>query len=202
MGATMIAMLFIANAKKSYLGLTFGSLAAVGVGFTFFSSSGAFRLERITAYLNPWNDPTDSGYQLIQSLYSLGAGGWFGLGLGQSRQKYLFLPYSESDFIFAIIAEELGFIGAILVLAAFGFMIYRCIRVAICATDMLGTLLVGGITSLLAIQVVFHILVVAGAIPPTGMPLPFISAGSSSLVIFMAAVGIILNVSRYSRLKT
>lgn len=202
MGATMIAIMFIAGAKIRYVGIVGGSVAAMGIALTFFSESGAFRLKRIAAYLDPWQDPTGTGYQLIQSLYSLGAGGWFGLGLGQSRQKYLFLPYSESDFIFAIIAEELGFVGAILVLAAFGFLIYRCIRVAICATDTLGTLLVGGISSLLAIQVIFHVLVVAGAIPPTGMPLPFISAGSSSLVIFMAAIGIVLNVSRYSRLKT
>ncbi len=141
-------------------------------------------------------DPSDAGYQLIQSLYAIGSGGLFGNGLGHSRQKYLFLPYRESDFIFAIIVEELGFVGAVVVVGLFFFLIYRGIRVALSCPDMFGSLLAAGMSSLLAIQVLINICVVTGSIPPTGISLPFFSAGSSSLVICMSAMGVLLNISR------
>ena len=155
-----------------------------------------YRLRRLLVFIDPWADPSDAGYQLIQSLYAIGSGGLFGNGLGHSRQKYLFLPYRESDFIFAIIVEELGFVGAVVVVGLFFFLIYRGIRVALSCPDMFGSLLAAGMSSLLAIQVLINICVVTGSIPPTGISLPFFSAGSSSLVICMSAMGVLLNISR------
>lgn len=194
---TMVILMLIAGMRVRYL-LATGALGIAGAaGLIFFSKEGQFRISRLMAYIDPWADPTNTGYQLVQSLYSLGSGGLFGLGLGQSRQKYLFLPYAESDFIFAIISEEFGYIGALIVLGIYGFLIYRCFLTALRAPDKLGTLIAAGIGGVMAVQVAMHILVVAGAIPPTGVPLPFMSAGSTSLVIFMAEMGIVLNISRY-----
>ncbi|MDD4275968.1 MAG: FtsW/RodA/SpoVE family cell cycle protein, partial [Clostridia bacterium] len=139
--------------------------------------------------------PRDEGFQLIQSLYSLGAGGLFGVGLFNSRQKYLFLPFSESDFIFSIIGEEFGLVGAFLLMVVFAFIIYKGIKIALSALDRLGLYLSLGITAIIAVQVLINIAVVTGSIPPTGLPLPFISAGSSSLIVFMAGIGIILNIN-------
>ena len=157
-----------------------------------------YRLDRLMAFINPWDNPKDEGYQLIQSLYSLGAGGLFGVGLFNSRQKYLFLPFAESDFIFAIIGEELGFIGSIMVLSIFVIIIALGIKIALNSSDRLGTYLAGGITSVIAIQLLINIAVVTGSIPPTGIPMPFISAGGTSLSVFMGAIGILCNVSKNS----
>ncbi len=158
-----------------------------------------YRLRRLLAFINPWANPQDEGFQLIQSLYSLGNGGWFGVGLFNSRQKYSFLPFSESDFIFSIIGEELGFVGALCVLAAFVVLILFCVRTAMHAPDRFGFLLSIGVATILAIQVLLNVAVVSGAVPPTGLPLPFISAGSTSLVVFMSAIGIVLSISRQSK---
>ena len=158
-----------------------------------------YRLQRLLAFLDPWASPQGEGFQLIQSLYSLGSGGWFGVGLFNSRQKYSFLPFSESDFIFSIIGEELGFIGCLLVIAAFIAVIIYCLKIAIHAKDRFGCLLAIGIATILTVQVVLNIAVVTGAVPPTGLPLPFISAGSTSLVMFMSAIGIVLNIHRQSK---
>lgn len=152
----------------------------------------------MSAFLNPWASPLEEGFQLIQSYYSLGSGGLFGVGLFNSRQKYLFLPFSESDFIFSIIGEELGLIGSFLTIAVFCIIIYRCIRVAINAPDRLGCYMASGVGAIIAIQVAVNIAVVTGSIPPTGLPLPFVSAGSSSLVVFLGGIGIVQNIARNS----
>ncbi len=168
-------------------GLAGGALAMVAF---------EYRMDRIFAFLDPWKYSADKSYQLIQSMYSIGSGGLFGLGLGNSRQKFLFLPYSESDTIFAIVAEELGFVGAMLVIIAFGILIWRGVRIALRAPNTFGMLLATGITALIAIQTFINIGVVTGCVPPTGVSLPFISAGRTSLIVFMASIGVLLNISR------
>ena len=155
-----------------------------------------YRLDRLMAFIDPWANPKDEGYQLIQSLYSLGAGGLFGVGLFNSRQKYLFLPFAESDFIFAIIGEELGLVGSILILSIYILIIALGIKIALNASDRLGAYIASGITSVIAIQLLINIAVVTGSIPPTGIPMPFISAGGTSLSVFMGAIGILCNVGK------
>ncbi len=169
-----------------------------GAGFAvIFTVLEPYRLKRLMIFLDPWKDPKDTGYQLVQSLYGLGAGGLFGVGLGNSRQKLLFLPYAESDFILSIIGEEFGFIGMMLLMAAFWILVWRGMLVSAKAPDEFGMMLAAGITALFAIQFLINILVVTASMPPTGVPLPFISNGNTSLVVFMTAVGILLNVSRH-----
>ena len=158
-----------------------------------------YRMQRFMAFLDPWKNPQGEGFQLVQSLYSLGGGGLFGRGLGASRQKYLFLPFAESDFIFSIIGEELGFFGCFCLILLYVLIIWRITKIAIKAKDRFGCLLASGIASLIAIQTIINIAVVTGSIPPTGLPLPFISAGSTSLVVFMSAVGILLNIHKQSK---
>ena len=158
-----------------------------------------YRMQRYQVFLDPWADPLGDGYQLIQSLYAIGGGGLFGTGLGFSRQKLLFLPYGESDFIFSVIAEELGFVGVVALIALFVLLVWRGIKIALTARDQFGALLATGVVSIIAIQAIIHIGVATGSMPPTGVSLPFISAGLSSLIIFMASIGVLLNVSRYSK---
>ncbi len=189
-------MLFLAGAKIWHL-MSFVGIGCVGV--VALVKKAKYRMDRILAYKDPWSDPTKTGYQTIQSLYSLGSGGWFGMGLGASRQKFLYLPYSETDFIFAIIGEELGFIGATLIMILFLGLIWRGVRIAITAPDLFGTLLASGIIAMIGIQVILNIAVVTNTIPPTGVPLPFISYGGSSLFLFMSSVGVLLNISKYSK---
>lgn len=155
-----------------------------------------YRIKRILAFIDPWASPKGEGYQLIQSYYALGSGGLFGVGLFNSRQKYLFLPFAESDFIFAIIGEELGLIGAGLVMALCLYIIYRGIVIAINSDNRYKTLLSAGIISVFATQVALNIAVVTGSIPPTGLPMPFVSAAGSSLISFMTAMGLLLNISK------
>ncbi|WAA13682.1 stage V sporulation protein E [Fervidibacillus halotolerans] len=194
---TCIVMIFVTGAKISH----FISLGMLGlVGFIGLIVSAPYRLRRITAFLDPWQDPTGDGFQIIQSLYAIGPGGLFGLGLGQSRQKFFYLPEPQTDFIFAILAEELGFIGGSLVLLLFALLLWRGIRIALHAPDLYGSLLAVGIISMIAIQVMINIGVVTGLIPVTGITLPFFSYGGSSLTIMLAAVGILLNISRYCRI--
>ena len=192
----VIVMLFVGEARLLHLGY----LLIAGSGLTYvLIKFEAYRLKRFLIFLNPWSDPRKNGYQLIQSLYSLGAGGLFGMGLGNSRQKFLYLPYGESDFIFSIIAEELGYIGAIVLIIIFLVLIWRGIRVAITATDLFGSYLAAGITTIIAIQVIINIAVVTGSMPPTGLPLPFISAGGSAVTVFMCSIGVLLNISKNSQ---
>lgn len=158
-----------------------------------------YRLKRLLAFINPWASPQGEGFQLIQSLYSLGNGGLFGVGLFSSRQKYLFLPFAESDFIFSIIGEEFGFFGVTILIVIFILLVYLLIKVALSAKDRFGALLASGVAFVIAIQTILNIAVVSGSIPPTGLPLPFISAGSTSLVVFMSAIGVVLNISKQSK---
>lgn len=191
-----LVMLFVGGANLGHLSLLVGAGAAAAVALTF---SADYRLNRLTAFMDPWADPMESGWQLIQSLYSLGSGGFFGLGLARSRQKYLYLPYPETDFIFAIIGEELGFIGATFLILLYLVLIWRGIRVALSVPDLFGSLLAAGIISMIAIQVVINIAVVTASMPPTGLPLPFISYGGSSLAIFLTSIGVLLNISRHCK---
>ncbi|MDD4503674.1 MAG: FtsW/RodA/SpoVE family cell cycle protein, partial [Clostridiaceae bacterium] len=150
----------------------------------------------ITSYMNPWADPLNTGYQAIQSLYALGSGGIFGLGLGNSRQKFFYIPEPQNDFIFSIIGEELGFIGTSTIVILFLLLIWRGLRIALSCPDTFGCLLATGITCMIAIQVTLNIAVATVSIPTTGISLPFISSGGSSLLFVMANMGILLNISK------
>lgn len=155
-----------------------------------------YRLKRLSAFIDPWASPKGEGYQLIQSLYALGNGGLFGTGLFNSTQKYRFLPFAESDFIFSIMGEELGFIGLFIFFLFCGFIIFRGFKIAGNCKDRFGYLLASGFTLVYGIQVVINALVVSGTIPPTGLPLPLISSGNTSLIITMASMGVLYNLSR------
>ncbi len=195
LGATLM-MLFAAGMNWRHI----GALSIVGiVGLTALILAAPYRLQRITAFLDPWQDPLGAGYQAIQSLYAIAPGGLFGLGLGMSRQKFSYLPEPQTDFIFAIIAEELGFIGASFVIVLFAIIIWRGMRIAICAPDTFSALLATGIVGMIAVQVIINIGVVIGMMPVTGITLPLISYGGSSLTLMLTALGILLNISRFAR---
>lgn len=153
-------------------------------------------IHRITTFIDPWQDKLGAGYQVIQSLYAIGSGGLFGAGLGQSKQKYLYLPEPQNDFIFSVLAEELGFIGCVFVIILFAIFIWRGILIAMKSPDMFGSLVAVGITSMIAIQVIVNIAVVTSSMPATGMPLPFFSYGGTALVILLCQMGVLLNISR------
>lgn len=196
-GLVMFFMLFVGGlSKKHFFMLLVPALLFVPA----LVIAEPYRLQRLVAFVNPWANPKGEGYQLIQSLFSVGSGGIFGVGLFNSRQKYLFLPFSESDFIFSIIVEEFGFFGALLLLVAYLVIIICGIKVALNAKDRFGCYLASGITAIIAIQTFLNIAVVTGLVPPTGLPLPFISAGSTSLVVFMSAIGVVLNISKQSKI--
>lgn len=196
MGATLICLLIVGGISKKH----FAMLAVpASLAVPALIIMEPYRMKRLTAFIDPWANPQGEGFQLIQSLYALGNGGLFGVGLFNSRQKYLFLPFSESDFIFSIIGEELGLFGCIMVIALFIVIIVCLIKIALSAKDRFGCMLVSGVAILIGIQVAINIAVVTGSIPPTGIPLPFISAGSSALMVFMAMIGICLNVHRQSK---
>ena len=193
MGALMLCMLFLGGMRiKHFLLIFLPVLVLVPVLIVI----EPYRLLRLSAFLDPWASPKGEGYQLIQSLYALGNGGWFGTGLFRSRQKYRFLPFAESDFILAIIGEEFGFIGVFILFAVCGLLIYRGILTAARADNFFSFLLASGITAIYAIQTVVNALVVSGAIPPTGLPLPLISSGNTSLIITMSSMGVLYALSR------
>ena len=194
--ALIFIMIFVGGAKAWHL-LALGGVGVVG-GFALMMMKD-YRVDRITTFLDPWQNSTEGGYQVVQSLYGIGSGGLFGQGIGNGTQKLSWLPYGESDFIFSIIAEELGLIGVIVLLALFIFLIYRGIKTAAQAPDLFGTMLATGVTTVIALQVIINVGVVTASLPPTGVSLPFISYGSSSLVIFMCMIGIMLNISKQSR---
>ena len=194
-GAALM-MVFTAGARMKHL----LGLAAVGaVGFAGLIAAAPYRLQRITAFLDPWSDPLGAGYQIIQSLYAIGPGGLGGLGLGKSRQKLTYLPEPQTDFIYSILAEELGFIGGLAVLGLFLVLVWRGMRVAMSLPDRFGAYLAVGIVCMVAVQVVINIGVVIGLMPVTGITLPLISYGGSSLTLMLTALGILLNLSRYAR---
>ena len=191
-GLTMLTLLVMGGMLPLHLMLLLLPMAALVALLIFLEP---YRLARLMAFVDPWASPLEEGYQLLQSFYGLGSGGLFGVGLFNSRQKYLFLPFAESDFIFSVIGEELGYIGCLLVIAAFCFMIYRLIRIAQNAADRFGCLIAGGMAALIGVQVLINIAVVTGSIPPTGIPLPFVSAGSSSLIVFCGGIGVCQSVA-------
>jgi cell division protein FtsW len=195
-----LIVLFVAGAKSSHV---FGIVTPVGflAGVVLIFSED-YRRARLLNFINPWRDPSGDGYQLIQSLLALGSGGIWGMSLGQSRQKCYYMPEPHTDFIFSIIGEELGLIGALVVIALFLIFVWRGIRIAMTAKDTYGTLLAVGITAIIAVQALINIAVVTGSMPVTGVPLPFISYGGSSLVFNMTAMGILLNISRQTGNKS
>jgi cell division protein FtsW len=195
-GLTLVAILFIGGLNIKTFAIGAIPIILLGVGLVVLEP---YRMKRIVAFIDPWENPLEEGYQLIQSLYAISSGGLFGVGLGNSRQAQLFLPFAESDFIFSIICEELGFIGGIAILLVYLTLIITIIKVGLKATDHYSKLLCIGIACVLGIQTVLNVCVVSGSIPPTGLPLPFISAGSTSLLVFMSAIGVVLNVDRQSR---
>ena len=197
-GMVLLCMLFVGGIRwKHFLIILIPALLLVPVLIII----EPYRLQRLMAFLNPWANPKEEGFQLIQSLYSLGSGGLFGVGLFNSRQKYLFLPFSESDFIFSIIGEELGFVGCVVLCIVYILLIWEGIKIAYRSKDRLGSYLASGITALIAAQLLINIAVVTGSIPPTGIPLPFISAGGTSLMVFMGAIGVLMNIANNERLK-
>ena len=197
-GAIMIGMLFLAGISKK-------ALAAICIPVLFAVPAlilmEPYRLQRLSAFMDPWASPKEEGYQLIQSLYALANGNLFGVGLFSSRQKYRFLPFAESDFILSVIAEETGFFGVLALFVLIGFIVWRGMRIAARCGNFYGFLLAGGITLAFAVQCALNALVVSGCIPPTGLPLPLVSAGNTSLIVTMAGMGIVYGVSRHTQQK-
>ena len=194
-----ITMMVMAGCRLKYFGATGGiGILGIGsiVGILQMSGKGGFRLDRIATYFNPWADAQGTGYQMVQSLYAIGSGGFFGVGLGESKQKYLYIPEPHNDFIFAILAEELGFIGCLFIIMLFAVFIWRGILIAMRAPDVFGSLMAIGITTLIGAQAIINIAVVTASIPTTGMALPFFSYGGTALLILLCNVGILLNISR------
>lgn len=163
-----------------------------------FKEKFQYAITRVITFMDPWQDATDTGWQVIQSLYAIGSGGLFGTGLGDSKQKYLYLPEPHNDFIFSVLAEELGFVGCMIVFILFSIFIWRGILIAMKAPDMFGSLVAVGITTLVGIQVIINVAVVTSSMPATGMQLPFFSYGGTALFILLCEVGVLLSISRAS----
>lgn len=199
----LVILMLMAGTKMKYFVTVGVPIAGMG-GIALFIlakyfENGAYRIARLTSFMDPWADPTGKGWQVIQSLYAIGSGGLFGVGLGNSTQKYLYLPEPQNDFIFSVIAEELGFVGCLAVIVLFGIFIWRGVLIAMKAPDSFGSLVAIGITSLIGLQAIINIAVVTSSMPNTGMPLPFFSYGGTALLILLCAVGILLNISRYQK---
>jgi len=194
LGIVTVAMLFVGGARITHLaGLGFVSMPLLLVTIL----GEGYRRRRLFAFLDPWADPRGVGFHIIQSLLALGSGGLLGVGLGQSRQKFFYLPERHTDFIFAILGEELGLVGALVVVVLFGLIAYRGWQVTRGAPDRYSSLLACGITFMIVVQAIMNIAVTTGALPVTGVPLPFVSFGGSSLVFTLGSVGILLNISQY-----
>lgn len=196
-GLTMIVMLFIGGSSiKNMLLIGIPALLAVPLLIIL----EPYRMQRLTAYLDPWSAPLGEGFQLIQSYYALGSGGWTGLGYGNSRQKYMFLPFAESDFILSIIGEEMGFLFCVFMLLLYVIIVIRGLKIAKNTDTRFKCYLTCGITALIAIQALMNVAVVTGSIPPTGLPLPFVSAGSTSLIAFLGSIGLLMSCNKkYSK---
>lgn len=188
-----VVLLFCAGARVWHFILLAVPIGAVGWQLI---KSAKYRMNRIIAFTDPFKYSSDEGFQVVNSLYAIASGSFFGRGLGRSLQKNLYLPEPHNDFIFAILAEELGFIGAFTVIVLFMLFIWRGIKVAMNAPDMLGSLIAMGITSLIALETIINIAVVTSTVPTTGMPLPFFSAGGTSTVFLLTSIGILLNISK------
>ena len=194
MGLVAVVMMFIAGTHPKWLLAGAGAAAAFVILYvTFMGYAG----ERITAWQHPESDPRDTGYQVLQSLYAIGSGGMLGLGLGKSRQKYLYLPFQYNDYIFAVICEELGLVGALLIVALFGALILRGYWIALRSPDRFMTVLAAGFVTLIAAQTILNLCVVTNLLPSTGIALPFFSYGGTALVVNLAEMGVVLSVSRY-----
>jgi cell division protein FtsW len=186
-------MMFVAGTHPKWLLAGFAAAVVfVAVYVTFMGYAG----DRVTAWLHPEADPSDTGYQILQSLYAIGSGGVLGLGLGRSRQKYLYLPFQYNDYIFAIICEELGFLGALLIIVLFMALILRGYWIALHARDRFSMLLATGLTTLLALQILLNVGVVTNLLPSTGIAMPFFSSGGTALMMQLGECGILLNISR------
>ena len=199
MSGTILVMVGAASvlfASGINLGWFIGAGSVVAAGLTYVMLNTQYMTRRIELWLDPWIDPQGKGFQTIQSLYAIGSGGLLGLGLGKSRQKFLYIPEPENDFVFSIVVEELGFVGAAIVLLLFALLILRGYWLAIHARDKFGTLTIVGITTLLAVQVFLNIGVITNLIPNTGISLPFFSYGGTALMMHLAEMGIILSISR------
>ena len=192
-GMVAAVMMFISGTKTRFLaGAAVGAVVFVLVYITFMGYAG----DRVSAWLHPEEDPSDTGYQILQSLYAIGSGGLFGMGLGKSRQKYLYLPFQYNDYIFAIVCEELGLLGALGIIAIFAALILRGYYIALHARDRFSCILAAGLTTLIAVQTVLNLCVVTNLLPSTGIALPFFSYGGTALAVNLGQMGIILSVSR------
>ena len=193
MGAVAVLMMFVAGTNPKWL-LAGAGFAAVFV--VVYVSFMGYAGDRITAWLHPESDPSDKGYQILQSLYAIGSGGLFGLGFGKSRQKYLYLPFQYNDYIFAIVCEELGLIGAVLIIALFGALIFRGFWIALRASNRFSTVLATGLVALIAVQTILNLCVVTNLLPSTGIAMPFFSYGGTALAVNLGEMGILLSISR------
>ena len=190
---TLGIMFFVSGANLFYI---FSSLVLLIGASYYLIIQEQYRIDRVLSFLDPFKYKLSLGWQVVQSLYAFGTGGLIGAGLGQSRQKFFYIPEPYNDFIFSIIGEEIGYIGAILVIVCYIIVIWRGLRISINADDLFGAYIATGITSLIGIQAFIHIAVVTSSMPPTGIALPFISAGGTSLVILLGSIGILLNISK------
>lgn len=195
MGMVGVVMMFIAGTSPKWL---LAGAAAAGAFVLIYISFMGYAGDRVTAWLHPEQDPGDTGYQILQSLYAIGSGGLFGLGFGKSKQKYLYLPFQYNDYIFAIICEELGLVGAVLIIALFAFTIARGYWIALHARDRFSTVLAAGLTTLIAVQTILNLGVVTNLLPSTGIALPFFSYGGTALAVNLGEMGLILSISRYT----
>ena len=193
---SVIGLLFVGGVSFKFF-LRIGLVGLLGIAGLI--AVAPYRLERILSFLNPWKDPLGSGFQIIQSLYAIGPGGLFGYGLGNSRQKHFYLPEPQTDFIFSIISEEFGFLGVVIVTSLFLLIIYKGFQIARKSNDLFSKYLAFGITFQIAFQAVLNLCVVVGLIPVTGVTLPFLSYGGSSLLITLSSIGILLSISRHQR---
>ena len=193
---SIVVLLFVSGVKMGFF-VKIGILGLIGIVVLIIIAP--YRMERIVSFLNPWSDPLGSGFQIIQSLYAIGPGGLLGLGLGNSIQKHFYLPEPQTDFIFSIISEEFGFMGVVIVASLFLIIIYQGIKISIKCEDSFGKYLSFGIIFSLAFQTLLNLMVVVGLIPVTGVTLPFLSYGGSSLLITLVSMGIVLNISKYEK---
>lgn len=193
MGLVAVVMMFVAGTSLKWLGMGAGF---AGVFVLVYTRLMGYAGDRVTAWLHPEQDPSDTGYQILQSLYAIGSGGLFGLGFGKSRQKYMYLPFQYNDYIFAIICEELGFVGAMGIILLFVLLILRGYWIALQARDRFSTVLAAGIITLIGVQVVLNLGVVTNLLPSTGIAMPFFSYGGTALAVNLGEMGIVLSISR------
>jgi cell division protein FtsW len=195
---TSVTMFFLAGASLLHLGVRAGLTAAAILLLSIFEP---YRMARLLAFLNPWSDPKGIGYHIIQSLIAVGSGGIFGMGIGLSRQKFFYIPQPHTDFIFAVVCEEIGLIGAVILITAFLVLVFRFFSIGVQCADRYGYLLACGFAVSICLQVAINMGVVIGLVPTTGIPLPFISYGGTSLVLTLFSVGVVMNIASKNSLR-